>query len=156
MLTADDPRARLKFPPAHDLDPRRVVAYFVHSEPDGAGVQSKIEYFEESQLRVFLNMRRVPDDGILQKFVDGPEERQRLLRVLWTPYICSVETSANKHALRDTKVPAQQRAATFDAPSHLSDVRSVRGSALTERLMTCAPPPASSPSPAAWWWRCSC
>jgi hypothetical protein len=84
-LTADDLRSRLQQPAARDPDPRRVVAYFVHMEPAGAGVQPKVEYFEESSLRVFLNTRRVPADGILQKFVDGPEERQRLLRVQWTP-----------------------------------------------------------------------
>lgn len=67
------------------ISARTVVAYHMNAET------SDIEYFTTETLREFL-ARPVHSTGILQRFIDSGEERNTMLRMHWTPYICSIET----------------------------------------------------------------
>ena len=123
------PPAKIRAPPKGSSSParpsihgpKRVVANYVTSKRDrGANIPS-VEYFDEEGLREFLFerwKRKPPEDGILQRFVEPGigDEFNSNIRVLWTPYICSMERCTNVNYLHDDKIPAKTRAATFDAP----------------------------------------
>ena len=100
--------------------PARVVAYYVTCRPEKGVLNPSVEYFDEQGLHEFLFERwktKPPDDGILQRFVEPGvgEEYNSTVRVLWTPYICSMERCTNVNYIADHKLSAATRAATFDA-----------------------------------------
>ena len=121
--------------------PNRVVAYYISSRPASELVPA-VEYFNEESLHEFLFERwktTPPDDGILQRFVEPlpGEEFNSTIRVLWTPYICSMERATNLNAIHDHKLPAAKRAATFDAEAHDFSTTTIRGPKATSRLLRC-------------------
>ena len=142
------PPAKIRQPPKGSSSParpschgpKRVVANYVTSRRDrGANIPS-VEYFDEEGLREFLFerwKRKPPEDGILQRFVEPGigDEFNSNIRVLWTPYICSMERCTNVNYLHDDKIPASTRAATFDAPAHVSECIPIRGGRATSKLL---------------------
>ena len=53
------------------------------------------EFFDEAMLRDFLESRKKPFDGILQKFIEPDAEQNFVLRINWSPKLCVFEKRIN-------------------------------------------------------------
>jgi hypothetical protein len=93
--------------------------------------RTTIEYLNSDELHDFLcNRQTVKPDGILQRFIEPKDDRNNMIRVLWSPKVCLLERRINNKKLSETKYDVYERAVTFEGPDFLSQVSPVRGPAL--------------------------
>lgn len=99
------------------------------SEKDAhVGPRTTMEYLTRDDLwHVMFNRQRSRPDGILQKFVEPKEDRNNMIRVMWSPKVCLLERRVNNKRLSDTKFDVYERAVTFEGSDFLSTVTPVRG-----------------------------
>jgi len=67
------------------------------------------------KLDKFLDEKNnIIEDGILQKFEDPKGEHNFMIRVVWSPKICTFEKKINKHVFNDMRFNIYEKAVTFD------------------------------------------
>ena len=70
-------------------------ANYQEQEHDDPRRQTVFEFFDEAMLRDFLESRKKPFDGILQKFIEPDAEQNFVLRINWSPKLCVFEKRIN-------------------------------------------------------------
>jgi hypothetical protein len=97
-----------------------------------------IEYFDEHGMLDFLKNRSRENNAVIQAFVEPKSisgtVHSQTFRVEWTPRAMNYHASTNMHALTDRSVDIRMRAATFDAPLHVSATNELRSYRLRKRL----------------------
>ena len=97
-----------------------------------------IEYFDEPGMLDFLKNRSRENNAVIQAFVEpksiSGEVHSQTFRVEWTPRRMNVFSSTNSNVLTNRTVDIRLRAATFDAPLHVSATNELRSYRLRKRL----------------------
>lgn len=97
-----------------------------------------IEYFDEPGLLDFLKNRSRENNAVIQAFVEpksiSGSVHSQTFRVEWTPREMNVFSSTNSNELTNRMVDIRMRAATFDAPLHVSVTNKLRSYRLRKRL----------------------
>jgi hypothetical protein len=97
-----------------------------------------IEYFDESGMLDFLKNRSRENNAVIQAFVEpksiSGSVHSQTFRVEWTPREIFFSSSTNSNVLTNRKIDIISRAATFDAPLHVSATNELRSYRLRKRL----------------------
>eukprot|EP00736_Rhodelphis_marinus_P003818 Rmarinus@m.11220 len=114
-----------------------VIAFHMYEAVEESGVRiMKIEYFDESDLKVFLDSHE-KRTGILQKFIQTDFAHNCVVRATWTPKVCILEKRMNVHRLSDRKLNIYDRVVTYDGPEHMTRTLPVAGTKLSDRITVC-------------------
>lgn len=106
-----------------------------NEKESNAATRTTVEYLTRDDLwHLLFNRQKVRPDGILQKFVEPKEDRNNMIRVLWSPKVCLLERRVNNKRLSDTKLDVYERAVTFEGSDFLSQVTPVRGPAMVMQV----------------------
>jgi hypothetical protein len=97
-----------------------------------------IEYFDEPGMLDFLKNRSRENNAVIQAFVEPKSisgtVHSQTFRVEWTPREMNVYSSTNSNELANRMVDIRLRAATFDAPLHVSVTNKLRSYRMRKRL----------------------
>ncbi|KAJ9445805.1 hypothetical protein DIPPA_25550 [Diplonema papillatum] len=108
----------------------QIVAVYLAKAAEGTQEVTRIEYMTTTSLRDFLFSRnRGKGTCLVQQWVEPQNQHHNdVIQAVWTSSLkCLVERRRNKSYLRDSSVPIQDRAVTFDGPPHLSEWVNVSG-----------------------------
>jgi len=107
-----------------------------YSEEDPPKRCLRIEYFDKEALHDFLFVRSREEKGILQEWIDPPEDINRCFRCNWGASMIFVESRQNLYRLDDEMRTPFERAVTYDVGEKLTKVAPMRDKAFISVLYT--------------------
>jgi hypothetical protein len=128
-------QVELKRKVGKDLDSKSLVHHFARSVDEGVDVvacymskkkegaeasEVTVEFLTAQDVETFINKRQHKGTGVLQRMLMPRGGSVAAYQVIWTPRIVMIEKRVNKNKIQENRVPAFERCATFEGPSHLS------------------------------------
>ena len=109
--------------------------YSYSSNPVQNSVDISMDYILGIEFRTYMFFNESGKwPNVIQKFVLSKNGRNQIFKCQWSPQFSVVEKVTNQNNFSDDKLPAIDRACTFEGPTHFSKHENVLSSATLDQI----------------------